>query len=179
MFSNDFEPEEEKAVAESEELKDEVQVTVIQKEDEPEQEVAEVKAKPRRRRSKEKESTIALEDIDRGLQPKEEKPEFSGRTLVIPESSVEFPEGTNIVGAPLVKRMLHNTAFRAHSIADKVAYLGRGPQKWFALELASWRVAPNGILYVPEQMADFSLLKSWKRLEDSEAPAGFVAFRKQ
>lgn len=163
MFDNSFVPEEEAKV--EEEVKDEV--------------VAEVVEKPKKKRKPRKKKEIPLEVIDRSLQPKEEKPEFSGRVLDIPESKVEFPEGTNVIDAAMGVKMLRDTMYRSRSVSEKVAYLGRGKQKWFVLEMTSWRVVPGGILYVPVQMAGFSLLASWERLDESEAPDGFVAFRAQ
>jgi len=139
--------------------------------------------KPKRSRSskkkKKEDKVIPLASIDRHLQPKEEKPELSGRVPLIPDKEVKFPEGTEIVGAALVKKMLRDTSFRRQGISERVAYLGRGTkQKWFGLELTSWRVAKGGILYVPEVLAGFTLLKSWERVEE-DAPDGFVAFRAQ
>ena len=163
MFDNSFVPEEEAKV--EEEVKEEV--------------VAEVIEPPKKKRKPRKKKAIPLKEIDRSLQPKEEKPEFSGRVLNIPEAKVEFPEGTSIVDAAMGVKMLRDTMFRSRLVSDKVAYLGRGKQKWFVLEMTSWRVVPGGILYVPVQMAGFSLLASWERLGESEAPEGFVAFRDQ
>jgi len=166
-FENDAhieQPEEEAKV--EEEVKEEVVA-------------AEAEEKPKKKRKARKKKPLSLEIFDRSLQPKEEKPEFSGRVLDIPDKKVEFPEGTSIVDAAMGVKMLRDTMYRSRSVSEKVAFLGRGKQKWFVLEMTSWRVVPGGILFVPVQMAGFSLLASWERLDESEAPDGFVAFRAQ
>jgi hypothetical protein len=165
-----------------EEASDEEKVVVEEPaEEKVEEPVEEPKPKPKKKRrlsQKKKKEEIPLESIDRHLQPKEEKPEFSGRTPIIPESDAQFPPGTDIVDAALATKMLRDTNFRRRLTSDRVAYLGRGKQKWFVLEMTSWRVTSGGILFVPAPMAGFSLLKSWERLE-GEAPKGFVAFKAQ
>ena len=151
------------------------------------EEAPEVEKKSRKRRGRkvrveepaveEEPKVIPLETIDRDLQPKEEKPESSDP--VIPDADPNsFPEGTFIVDAAWAEKLLQDTNNRHRNVNDSVACLGHGRQKWFVIELASWRLNKGGILYVPESLAGFSLLNSWERLEGN-APDGFVAFRAQ
>jgi len=139
------------------------------------EEVLEETPKRRRRKKKVEEVIIPLEELDPHLRPipapvVEEKTEPE-----IPESSATFPEGTYFVDEELAEQMLADIVYRRRQIRDKVAYLGQGRQKNFVLLMATWMVKPEGILYVPEQLAQFQELSSWKKLE--EAPEGFVAFQ--
>ena len=129
------------------------------------------------RRKKKKE--IPLETLDTQLRPKAEvKAEKKKQEPRVSKAEVTFPEGTRIIDAAYAIKMLRDTNYRFRNICDKVAYLGQGKQRYFVLEMVSWMLVKDGILFVPVQLADFSLLETWKRLKGN-APEGFVAFRRR
>lgn len=129
------------------------------------------------RRKKKKE--IPLETLDAQLRPKSKvKVEKKKQEPRVSETEVTFPEGTRIIDAAYAVKMLRDTNYRFRNIHENVAYLGQGKQKYFVLEMSSWMVIKDGILFVPVRLADFSLLEAWERLEGN-APKGFVAFRRR
>lgn len=130
--------------------------------------------KPRRRKKKE----IPLETLDSHLRPKPEIKVEGKQEPIVPEKKVTFPEGTRIIDAAYAIKMLQDTNYRFRNIHENVAYLGQGKQKYFVLEMSSWMVVKDGVLFVPVRLADFSLLETWKRLKGN-APKGFVAFQRR
>jgi len=134
-----------------------------------------VDKKPRRKRRK---KVIPLETLDSQLRPKSKIKAEVKKEPSVPEKKSSFPEGTRIIDAAYAIKMLRDTHYRFRNICENVAYLGQGKQKYFVLEMTSWMVTKDGILFVPIRLADFSLLESWKRLE-GKAPEGFVAFQRR
>ncbi len=126
-----------------------------------------------------KERKIPLETLDAQLRPKSKvKVEKKKQEPRVSKAEVTFPEGTRIIDAAYAIKMLRDTNYRFRNIHENVAYLGQGKQKYFVLELSSWMVTKDGILFVPVRLADFSLLETWERLKGN-APKGFVAFRRR
>jgi hypothetical protein len=134
-----------------------------------------VDKKPRRKRRK---KVIPLATLDSQLRPKSKIKSEVKKEPSVPEKEVDFPEGTRIIDAAYAIKMLRDTNYRFRNICENVAYLGQGKQKYFVLEMTSWMVTKDGILFVPVRLADFTLLESWKRLK-GKAPEGFVAFQRR
>lgn len=135
--------------------------------------------KTRRKRVAKEEKKIPLETIDTKLRPKKAKAEVSAKQEPsVPETEVTFPEGTRVIDESYAIKMLRDANYRQRNSNDKVAYLGRGKQRYFVLELTSWMVVRDGILFVPVKLAEFKLLETWKRLK-GKAPKGFVAFQRR
>lgn len=131
----------------------------------------------RKRSSKKKE--IPLSTLDSQLRPKAKiKVEVKEQKSSVSKKEATFPEGTRIVDGGYAVKMLRDTNYRFRDVHDKVAYLGRGKQKYFVLEMSSWMVVTGGVLFVPVRLANFSLLERWERLE-GYGPEGFVAFRRR
>ena len=133
--------------------------------------------KLRRKRSTKKEN-IPMETLESQLRSKPKTRAKGKQKLSILEKKSTFPEGTRIVDAGYAIKMLRDTNYRFRNICEKVAYLGRGKQKYFVLEMSSWMVVKGGILFVPTRLANISLLERWERLE-GYGPEGFVAFRRR
>ena len=135
------------------------------------------KALDKRSSKKKGEKKIPLETLDAQLRSKTKIKVEKKQKSAVSKKETTFPEGTRIIDAAYAVKMLRDTNYRFRDICDSVACLGQGKQKYFVLEMSSWMVVKDGILFVPVRLADFSLLETWKRLKGN-APEGFVAFRR-